>query len=65
MGDDLKSKQRGSDGVAHSANSPASQITARTRGVVKNKEWLTALTDTNQKMRKPTSLAAQKGFSNP
>lgn len=40
-------------------------LAARTRGIVKNVEWLASLAETNTKLRKPASSDAQKGFFTP
>ena len=37
-------------------------LAARTKGVVKQDEWLASLVETNQKLRKPASLGSQKGL---
>lgn len=40
-------------------------LASRTKGVVKQAEWLASLSDTNQKLRKPASPDAQTGLFNP
>ena len=40
-------------------------LASRTKGIVKNSEWLASLADTNEKLRKPDSLDAQKSLFNP